>query len=93
MADRTFGAAVAQILVNLNEGHVIEPASQLHQDLQRTFGHYTDLIWLLQNERHYNRINAERDAGRSVASFEKEFVAAYDRRKHTVEQHALTPAS
>ena len=91
MSDRSFGATVAQILVNLNEGHAIEPASHLHQDLQRTFGQYTDLIWLLQNERRYHAINAKRDAGRSVASFEKEFIATYDRRKHQVEIYELAP--
>ena len=37
MNKRNLGATVAQILVNLNEGHAVEPGSSLHAALARTF--------------------------------------------------------
>ncbi len=49
--------------------------------LDKTSAEERELLWLAENQARYDQINAERDAGRSVASFEKEFVASYDRRR------------
>lgn len=42
------------------------------------------LLWLVKNQDRYYGINARRDRGENVASFEKEFVATYDKRKRLV---------
>lgn len=52
------------------------------KDNARLFAAAPDLLWLVQNRTRYTRINAMRDAGQTVASFKKEFVASYERREH-----------
>ena len=45
----------------------------------------TELLhWLVYNQDRYERINKKRDAGESVASHDKEFVAKYERNKRAV---------
>ena len=39
-----FGAVVAQILVNLNEGYAVQPNSALHKRLAESFGDFTSAL-------------------------------------------------
>lgn len=40
-----------------------------------------NLEWLIEHMDRYIAINDARDKGKHVASFEKEFIAKYDRKK------------